>query len=91
MPEITQLLDTITKVKSPQTKDRAEIASLIWSLFEKKRNQRDQSQPLFRDRTFKEWIDSNVKRYIQFKRRPAQKKNWQSNMASSTPNEKLIG
>lgn len=77
--------------KSPQTQERADVSARVLSVFDDKRAMRDQSHELFRDRTLASWIDDNVKRYIQFKRRPAHKKNWQSNLASSTPNEKLIG
>lgn len=52
---------------------------------------RDNSQLLMRDRTPTQFWDDCTKRFIQFKRRPAYKKAWQSNLASSTPNEKLIG
>ena len=80
-----------TEVASPQSPKRAEIASFVLSNFFKKRDERDRSQPLFRDRTLREMTNDNVKRFIQFKRRPAHKKRWQSNLASTTPYEKLMG
>lgn len=89
--EIQQEIDYKSIFASPQTPERAEVAAFIETKFEEKRLMRDQSQPLFRDRTLKAYIDDCTKRFIQFKRRPAHKKLWQSNLASSTPNEKLIG
>ena len=92
MPSITEQLEgKPSEVKSPQSLERAEVAHKVYSIFEQKRTMRDNRMEIFRDRTLKEWIDDNVKRFIQFKRRPAHKKNWQANFASSTPNEKLIG
>ena len=92
MPELQKLINPNLKESvSPQTPARAEVASYVETLFEKKRLMRDQSQQLFRDRTLKQYLDDCTKRFIQFKRRPAHKKLWQSNLASSTPNEKLIG
>ena len=79
------------EVKSPQTFERAEVAAHIWTKYQETKQVRDNQHELFRDRTLKDWIDDNVKRFIQFKRRPAHKKPWQSNLASSTANEKLIG
>lgn len=94
MPSIEEELkkDTLDDIpKSPQTQARAEVAARVFDLFDKARTSRDQSHELFRDRTLQQWIDMNVKRFIQFKRRPEHKKPWQSNLASTTPNEKLIG
>lgn len=80
-----------TQPLSPQSAGRRAVASRVYDLFCRYRLLRDRPQELFRDRTLKEYIDDNIKRFIQFKRRPAHKKNWQSNLASTTPNEKLIG
>lgn len=96
MPEIQALIDgearsNNSQATSPQTWERAEIASWVWGIFNNKRSIRDQKLDLFRDRTFIEYLDNCKKRFIQFKRRPEWKKKWQSNLASSTPNEKLIG
>ncbi len=96
MPELKKLVEGTARsidsgVQSPQTIERAEIASWVWQLFREKQTQRDQRHELFRDRTPKDYWDDCTKRFIQFKRRPAYKKPWQSNLASATPNEKLIG
>lgn len=79
------------EVKSPQTVERAEVAAQTYDLFVECQTNRDRQQMLFRDRTLTDYINDNIKRFIQFKRRPDHKKAWQSNLASSTPNEKLIG
>lgn len=76
---------------SPQSIERAKVAAEIMSLFDRVRENRDKPFALFRDRTLKNYIDDNTKRFVQFKRRPPHKKFWQSNLASTTPNEKLIG
>ena len=91
MSTIREKIDEETVLASPQSKARAEVAGWVEDLFWKKAMMRDNRQPLFRDRTLKQILDDNIKRFIQFKRRPAHKKDWQSNLASSTPNEKLIG
>src|SRR3990167_9305082 len=74
-----------------QTFERQEVAREVLDLFFEAKEMRDREHDLFRGRTLKHWIDDNIKRFVQYKRRPAHKKNWQSNLASSTPNEKLIG
>ena len=79
------------EVKSPQSQERSDVAGFVWQKYLDKKNQRDLEQDLFRGRTLKHYIDDNVKRFVQFKKRPAHKRNWQSNLASTTPNEKLIG
>lgn len=90
MPEIKEL-NAPQLMPSPQSLARQEVANEVRSLFDEARNMRDSDHDLFRGRSLKDWIDSNVKRFVQFKRRPAHKKPWQSNLASTTPNEKLIG
>ena len=89
--DIQSEMDKEQEAKSPQSLERAEIASFVWQQYHDKKNIRDQEQDLFRGRTLKKYIDDNVKRFVQFKKRPAHKRNWQSNLASTTPNEKLIG
>src|ERR1035437_3789030 len=96
MPALNELINNEARsnnsaVSSPQSPARAEVASWVISEFERKRMMRDQRQPLFRDRTLKNYTDDNTKRFVQFKARPAHKKSWQANLASATPNQKLIG
>src|SRR3990167_7199823 len=74
-----------------QTFERQEVAREVLDLFFEAKEMRDREHDLFRGRTLKHWIDDNIKRFVQYKKRPAHKKNWQSNLASTTPNEKLIG
>lgn len=96
MPKISKLMSNEARsndaeVAPLQSSERNAVAVRVFSIFEQKRQMRDRSQDLFRDRTLKDYIDDNVKRFIQFKRRPAHKKKWQSNLASTTPYEKLMG
>ena len=91
MSDIKNIDEDENKDSSPQTLERSEVAGNTVSLFSEKRTARDMRQDLFRDRTLKDWLDDNKKRAIQFKRRPAHKKLWQSNLASSTPNAKMVG
>lgn len=95
MPKIQDLIDgkarsNNSEVAGSQSLERQEVVSWIWQIFREKQTARDSSQRLFRDRTLQQYTDDNIKRFIQFKRRPAHKKPWQSNLASSSPNEKLI-
>jgi len=91
MPTIKSEMNQENEVKSPQSQERSDVAGFVWQKYLDKKNQRDLEQDLFRGRTLKHYIDDNVKRFVQFKKRPAHKRNWQSNLASTTPNEKLIG
>jgi len=91
MPNIKEEMDKSAQETSPQTLDRAEVADFVWGQYTEAKSNRDLEQDLLRGRTLKEYIDDNVKRFVQYKKRPAHKRNWQSNLASTTPNEKLIG
>lgn len=93
MPSIeTQLDEQLDpqKVVRMQSEARVLVATRVWDIWWKTKENRDREQEMFRDRTLKDFINDCVKRFIQFKRRPPHKKNWQSNLASSTPNEKII-
>jgi len=91
MPTIEEQLNPEDHPQSPQTLERAETAALVWGNYVEKKSERDLEQPLFRGRTLKNYLDDNVKRFVQYKQRPQHKRNWQSNLASTTPNEKIIG
>lgn len=74
-----------------QKPERQEVRNRVMSRINEFKSLRQQSQPLLRDRILTEYWDDSVKRFIQYKQRPAYKEWWQANTADSTPVDKVIG
>ena len=80
-----------TQPRKLQSKERQAVRDRVWERITEMKNLRLQQQPLFRDRTPVDYWDDSVKRFIQYKQRPAYKDWWQANTADSTPADKIIG
>ncbi len=74
-----------------QSPERQAVFERAWARVTEMRTMRNQEQPLFRDRVPTDYWDDSVKRFIQYKQRPAYKDWWQANTADSTPADKVIG
>ena len=73
-----------------QSLKREQVAFEYLEKIQRIKNQRNASFDLLRNRTLTDYWDDSVKRFIQFKQRPAHKASWQANTASSTAADKLI-
>ncbi len=74
-----------------QSDERRDVAQKVIARFYDMREQRQKSNPFFRNRTLLQYIEDSVKRINQYKEKPSWKKWWQSNLSSGTPRNKLIG
>ncbi|MHA1401836.1 MAG: hypothetical protein ACTSQE_15915 [Candidatus Heimdallarchaeaceae archaeon] len=79
------------EAKSPQSKGRQEVVDKVMGKINEFKENRKNEFKIIRNRSWTDYWDDSVKRFIQFKQRPAYKALWQSNTASNTPADKLIG
>lgn len=79
------------KPLAKQSHAREQVAFKYMEKIQRFKNQRNVPFDILRNRTLTDFWDDSVKRFIQFKQRPAHKAPWQANTASNTPADKLIG
>lgn len=78
---------------TPQSKGRVKMVANALIRINELRAIRRRSYEVIRDRHLKDYWDDSVKRFLQYKQRPAYKQGpnrWRSNTASNTPGDKLI-
>jgi hypothetical protein len=88
MPTLTeeQKFDPV----KPQSLERMLIRNRVSARIEKMRQTHQTAIPFFRNRSLTNYIEDSVKRFNEYKERPSYKQAWQSNLANSTPRDKLI-
>jgi len=92
MPKIEEYNESANEVQERmQSDERRDIASKTIARFYDLRTLRSQKFEFIRNRTPLEYFEDSVMRVSQFREKPAWKKWWQSNLASPTPRNKLIG
>jgi len=92
MAKIKEILDK-PEVKKPQSSLRKKVAANTMVRIDDLREIRRRSYRVLRDRHLKDYWDDSMKRFLQYKQRPAYKQGpnrWRANTASNTPGDKLI-
>lgn len=89
MASITDTKDL--KPRRIQNPEREKVRVIASERIERLRGIHNRTYPYLRNRTVTKYVEDSVKRFNEYKERPAYKQQWQSNLAGTTIRDKSIG